>query len=63
VEWIFIGASNEVGAFESGVAAKALGAAPAVVAGGIVTLLVVAMVTWRARQLRNLSMRVIPYEV
>ena len=31
---IFIGSSNEIGAFESGVAARLLGAAPAVVLGG-----------------------------
>jgi len=36
---VFIGASNELGAFESGVAASLLGAVPAVVAGGVVTVL------------------------
>jgi MFS family permease len=56
VQWIFIGASNEVGAFESGVAAKALGTVPSVVAGGIVTLLVVAAVQWRATRLRRLNL-------
>ncbi len=60
VEWIFIGASNEVGAFESGVSAKLLGTAASVVAGGMVTLFVVGMVTWRARKLRNLSMHAHP---
>ena len=40
-EMLFIGASNEVGGFESGVAAKALGVAGAVVSGGIATLVVV----------------------
>jgi len=39
VEGVFIGASNELGAFESGVAASLLGAVPAVVAGGVVTVL------------------------
>lgn len=38
VEWVFISASNELGAFESGVAASLLGAAPAVVAGGALTI-------------------------
>ena len=38
VENVFICASNELGAFESGVAAALLGAAPAVVAGGVVTI-------------------------
>jgi hypothetical protein len=39
VESVFISASNELGAFESGVAAALLGATPAVVAGGAVTIL------------------------
>ncbi len=38
VEMVFISASNELGAFESGVAAALLGAVPAVVAGGAVTV-------------------------
>ncbi len=38
VEWVFISASNELGAFESGVAAALLGATPAVVAGGAITI-------------------------
>jgi MFS family permease len=39
VEGVFIGASNELGAFESGAAAALVGAVPAVVAGGAVTIL------------------------
>jgi hypothetical protein len=38
VEMVFISASNELGAFESGVAASLLGAVPAVVAGGAITV-------------------------
>ena len=38
VENVFIGASNELGAFESGVASQAVGAAGAVVGGGIATI-------------------------
>ena len=38
VEMVFISASNELGAFESGVAAALVGAVPAVVIGGIVTI-------------------------
>jgi MFS family permease len=38
VENVFIGASNELGAFESGAAAALLGAVPAVVAGGALTV-------------------------
>jgi len=43
VEMVFIGASNELGAFESGVAAALIGTVPAVVFGGAATLLVVAL--------------------
>lgn len=56
VSWIFIGASNELGAFESGVVAKLLGAAPSVIVGGSVTLLVVAAVAATLPQLRHLKM-------
>ena len=38
VEMVFISASNELGAFESGVAAALVGAMPAVVAGGALTI-------------------------
>jgi hypothetical protein len=38
VEMVFISASNELGAFESGLAASLLGTVPAVVAGGIATI-------------------------
>ena len=43
VENVFIGASNELGAFESGVAAALLGVGPAVALGGVLTLGVVGM--------------------
>jgi hypothetical protein len=55
VNQIFIGSSNEIGAFESGVAARLLGTVPSVVFGGAVTLAVVAGVTWRAPALRRLG--------
>ena len=38
VNQIFIGSSNEIGAFESGVAARLLGAVPSVVVGGAITV-------------------------
>jgi MFS family permease len=38
VEWVFISASNELGAFESGFAASLLGTVTAVVAGGAATI-------------------------
>jgi MFS family permease len=43
VEAVFIGASNELGAFESGVVGQLLGPATAVVLGGIATLAVAAL--------------------
>jgi MFS family permease len=46
VEMVFISASNELGAFESGVAAALIGAVPAVVLGGIATV-VIAASWWR----------------
>jgi hypothetical protein len=44
VEAVFIGASNQLGAFESGSAAALLGAVPAVVCGGVATIIVA--LTW-----------------
>ncbi|HEY0143670.1 MAG TPA: MFS transporter [Thermoanaerobaculia bacterium] len=55
VNQIFIGSSNEIGAFESGLAAKLLGIVPSVVFGGCMTLLVVAITAWRAPKLRKLT--------
>jgi MFS family permease len=40
VEGVFIGASNELGAFESGVAASALGVPVAIAAGGVATVVI-----------------------
>lgn len=47
VEMVFVSASNELGAFESGVAAAVVGAVPAVIIGGVVTM-AVAVLWWRA---------------
>jgi MFS family permease len=57
VNWVFIGASNEIGAFESGIAATFLGTVPSVLAGGVVTLLIVAVVAVAAPDLRRLDLR------
>lgn len=54
VNQIFIGSSNEIGAFESGIAAKIFGTAPSVALGGLATLAVVATVAWRVPVLRKL---------
>jgi MFS family permease len=55
VNTVFIGTSNELGGFESGLAAGLLGPVGAVVFGGFGTLLVVAAVAWFAPQLRRLG--------
>jgi MFS family permease len=56
VNGIFIGSSNELGSFESGVAAKLLGLVPSVIFGGSMTLGVVAAVRKWAPQLRKLKL-------
>ncbi|HTY13600.1 MAG TPA: MFS transporter [Candidatus Omnitrophota bacterium] len=52
---IFICASNELGAFESGMLASLIGTVPCVAAGGVVTLLVVGMTAALSDQLRKLK--------
>ena len=55
VNSMFINSSNELGQFESGVAAKLMGVIPSVVFGGSMTLLVV-MTTWfKAPSLRKME--------
>jgi MFS family permease len=51
VNGIFVSSSNEIGAFESGVAAKALGTVPSVVVGGVFTLVVVGYIYTRSKDL------------
>lgn len=55
VNAIFIGSSNEIGAFESGVAARLLGAVPAVLLGGLIPIVVAGLIAWRVPQLRRLE--------
>lgn len=55
VNSIFIGSSNEIGEFESGVACKLLGLANSVIFGGCVTLLVVLTAALKAPKLRRLN--------
>jgi MFS family permease len=55
VNGIFIGSSNEIGAFESGLAAKVMGTVPSVIFGGVMTLITVGAVVWRFPQLRRLK--------
>ena len=53
VDMIFIGTSNEFGQFESGVTAQWFGTVPAVVLGGIGTLVVIGLWAWLFPELRH----------
>jgi MFS family permease len=55
VNQIFIGSSNEIGSFESGVAARLLGTVRSVIFGGLITLGVVGVTAWKIPRLRNLD--------
>ena len=55
VNAIFIGSSNEVGALESGVAAKLLGLVPSVILGGSLTIAITAATAWLVPDLRRLG--------
>ena len=57
VNSIFIGSSNELGAFESGITAKFMGLIPSVIFGGIMTLIVVAGTAKINPVLRKLSLK------
>ena len=57
VNSIFIGSSNELGAFESGMAAKIMGLVPSVAFGGIMTLIVVGVTAKVNPVLRKLSLK------
>ena len=56
INGIFIGSSNELGAFESGVTAKLMGLVPSVIFGGFVTLGVVGFTAKLAPKLRELEL-------
>lgn len=57
VNSIFIGSSNEIGEFESGIAAKLLGTVPAVYLGGLVCIATVGLVAVLSPNLRNMDLR------
>jgi MFS family permease len=57
VNSIFIGSSNEIGEFESGIAAKILGPVPAVYLGGAVCLVVVGIVGYVSPLLRKMDLK------
>jgi MFS family permease len=53
IDMLFIGVSNELGEFESGLTAQWFGTVPAVVLGGVGTLIVIAAWAWLFPELRN----------
>jgi MFS family permease len=53
VDMIFIGTSNEFGQFESGVTAQWFGTVPAVILGGVGTLVVIGIWAWLFPDLRH----------
>ena len=57
VSSMFIGSSNEIGAFESGLAAQSMGLVPSLLFGGSMTIMIVGMIAWKAPALRALSLR------
>lgn len=57
VNSMFVGSSNELGAFESGLTAKLFGPVKAVIGGGIITLLVVGYTAVKFPKLRKLEFR------
>lgn len=56
VNSIFVSASNELGAFESGVAARLMGTVPSVIFGGVLTLGTVAYIWRRSRDLFSVKL-------
>jgi MFS family permease len=54
---VFIGSSNEIGAFESGLAAKLMGLIPSVIFGGSMTILIVLATAGFSPAIRKLNMR------
>lgn len=56
VNSVFIGSSNEIGAFESGSAAKLMGLVPSVIFGGTMTLIIVGITAKVAPSLRKLNL-------
>jgi MFS family permease len=56
VNSIFIGSSNELGEVESGIAAKIMGAVPAVYFGGIMCLITVSIAAWLSPALRTMDL-------
>jgi hypothetical protein len=53
---MFVGSSNELGAFESGVTARLMGTVPAVVFGGAMTILIVVVTGALSSDMRELEL-------
>jgi MFS family permease len=56
VNQMFIGSSNEIGAFESGTAARLLGTVPSVIFGGSMTMIIVGITYLKTKKLIPLSL-------
>ncbi|GMV53011.1 MAG: MFS transporter [Chlorobi bacterium] len=56
VNTMFVSSSNEIGALESGVAAKLMGVVPSVIFGGVMTVLIVAGTAWKVPKLSKLEL-------
>jgi MFS family permease len=54
---LFVGTSNELGAFVAGVNAKLLGIVLSVTVGGSISIVAAAVTAWKAPRLRNLNLR------
>lgn len=57
VNSMFIGSSNEIGAFESGTAAKLFGTVPSVIFGGTMTMLIVTITYFKTKKLIPLTLQ------
>jgi len=60
VNSIFVGSSNELGAFESGFTSKLMGVVPAVVFGGVMTLVIVGTTAFASPKFRDLNIKTNP---
>jgi len=54
INTLFVGTSNQLGEFRAGMMAAATGAVPAVVLGGVGTIVIAALWMWRYPELRRL---------
>lgn len=59
VSGIFVSCSNELGAFESGVLTKFIGAIPTVIFGGVMTLVVVGTLFFRSKELFSVKLEAV----